>query len=128
MIYRLKWLTLLVFLAGLIILLLPDKSKPLVEFNRSHGPSFPDLVGLIMMFISWVASTINIINNWNQLIVRLGNRTLPGMIFIYFVSIAGVITGLSMSMEWLLWVSVAVASIINIALIVSAYRIAANRS
>jgi hypothetical protein len=127
MTYRFKWLILLVFIAGLIILLLPDKSKPLIELNRSHGPSFIDIVGLALMFISWIICLLDIIKNWRQLKIKMGNQILFGLIFIYLVSNAGIIIGLNLSIEIILWVSVAVASIINMVLIIFTYNITVHQ-
>jgi hypothetical protein len=128
MIYRFKWLILFAFITGLIILLLPDKNKPLIEFNRSHGPSFTDLIGLVLIFISWMICLVDIIKSWKRLKINRGERTLFTLLFIYVASIAGVIIALNSSTEIFLWISVAVASMVNITLIIFAYKTALNNS
>jgi hypothetical protein len=107
---------------------LPDKNKPLIEFNRSHGPSLTDAIGLALIFISWIICLVDIIKSWKQLKINPGDRTLFALLFIYMASIAGVIVALNSSIEIVPWISVVVASIVNIALIIFTYKTTANHS
>ena len=47
-----------IFLAGLIILLLPDNNDPIIRFNKIHGPSLQDLGGLVLIISVWFVSCI----------------------------------------------------------------------
>ena len=128
MIYKYRWLLLIIFFAGLVILLLPDKSRSVVQLNKQHRPSIADLAGLSLMLFSWLMSAIFIIKNRSNLTGKFGNQVLGILIAVYIISIAGIITGLNLSIEWVLWVSVAVATTINILFIISAFKVALNKT
>jgi len=126
MIYKYKWL--IVFLLGLVLLLLPDRGKPVFKLNNSHGPSLLDLAGLSMIFASWVTGIIIIVKNWSPLTKRSGAGVLFSMLLVYILSIIGIIAGLNLSSEWILWISAAVAAFINVSFIISALRIEINKT
>ena len=128
MIYRYRWLLLIIFFSGLVILLLPDKSRSVVQLNKDHGPSVSDLGGLFLILFSWLISTIFIVKSWSNLTKKFGNQVLVIMIAAYLISIVGMIAGLNLSIEWLLWISVAVATTINIFFIISAFKGALNKT
>lgn len=117
------WILFLIFVLGLIILLLPDNNKPLLRFNKSHGPSAVDLAGLILMFVSWLASCIYIISRWTYITNVFGRNNVYLLVTLYFLSLAGIVAALSLSFEWMLWVCVAAASLVNIFFILIAFRI-----
>jgi hypothetical protein len=48
------------------------------------------------------------------------------MIVLYLFSIGGIIAGLNSSIEWIIWLSVATATIINSVFIISAFKVASN--
>ena len=118
----------IIFFTGLGILVLPDKATPVIDLNKAHGPSIPDLAGLFLMAISWLISTIFIFKSWVELRNKLSSQVLFILVVIYLISVTGIVAGLNLSSEWLLWVSVAAASLINISIIVSAFRIPINKS
>ena len=127
MIYKYRWLLLIIFFTGLLILLLPDKARPILRINEDHGPSVPDLTGLILMLISWLISVVFIAGALSELAKKFGKSVLLIMMILYFLSVAGVIAGLNLSSEWILWISVAVATIINSLFVVTAFKIAINK-
>lgn len=127
MIYKYRWLLLIIFFTGIVILLLPDKGPPVIHLNKAHGPSIPDLAGLFLMAISWLIGTIFIANNWSDLKNKFGSQVLLIIIVIYLFSLAGIVAGLNLSIEWILWASVATATIINISFIVFAFKVAINK-
>ena len=55
-----------------------DNGVPVISLNESHGPSFPDLAGLVLILASWLASTIVVIKRWNA-----GNKQKGPKHFIY---------------------------------------------
>jgi len=116
-----RWILLIIFFAGLIILLLPDASKPVIEFNKIHGPSIPDLIGLSFIMISWVSSCITIIQRWPKIKLKLGNKTVYMLLIIYLLSCFGIVLSLRLSLDELLWFCVAAALIINVLFIIYAF-------
>jgi drug/metabolite transporter (DMT)-like permease len=122
MIYKYRWLLLIIFFAGLVILLIPDNNATVIKLNKEHGPSIPDLAGLFLMAISWLLSTIFIAENRADLKNKMGKQIFLTLIVIYLSSIAGIVAGLLFSIEWMLWVSVIAASIINFLFIIAGFK------
>ena len=118
-----RWILLIVFVTGSVILLLTDNNIAVVSLNEKHGPSFPDLAGFILILASWLASTIVVMKRWNQVINKSGRNISYLLLFLYLLSLFGIILALSLSVEWLLWTCVAFASAINIFFIISAFRL-----
>ena len=127
MIYKFRWLLLIIFFTGVFILLLPDSGRSVIRLNKEHGPSIQDLAGLVLMLNSWVISVIFIAKRRSNLAKRFGNPILLIMIVLYLFSIAGIIAGINLSIEWVLWICVVTATIINISFIISAFKVAINK-
>jgi len=113
---------LIVFVTGLIILLLTDSNIAVFTLNERHGPSLPDLAGLILILASWLASTIVVIKRWNQVINKSGRSFSYLLLILYLLSLSGIIFALSLTVEWLLWICIAMAIAINIFFIIAAFR------
>jgi len=117
-----NWILLILFIAGLIILLLPDKGEPVIVLNESHGPSLQDLIGLVLMLISWFASCIVVVREWQTVKSKTGDRNSSLLILAYILSIIGIVLSLLFSFDLLLWPCIAIASVINISLIIYAFN------
>ena len=113
----------LFFLAGLIILLLPDHGEPVFVLNKMHGPSLMDLVGILLMFPGWLISCTFIISKWKQIKKWIGAGTVYMLLIFYLVPILTIVFALGFSVEWLLWTCVVIASLINLLFIVVALKI-----
>jgi len=112
----------IIFLAGLIILLLPDNNDRIISLNEIHGPSLQDLVGLVLMLSVWFASCLFVIKKWSQVIKRIGRSTAYFLILLYLLSLSGVVLALILSLDLLLWISITIAVIINVSVIITAIR------
>jgi hypothetical protein len=122
-----SWILITIFMLGLIILILPDEGDPVFRLNKTHGPSLPDLVGLIFMLASWLISCVIIISRWQLVTQRAGKRSVYLSVTIYFLFLAGIVAALLLSFEWMLWVCVVTASMINIFFILLAFRVKSPR-
>ena len=91
------WIFLLLFVAGLIVLLLPDNGNRILTLNEKHGPSLQDLIGLGMMLIAWLYSCLVIIKNVQYLRKKLGEGRLILFLSIYILSIAGICISLNVT-------------------------------
>jgi hypothetical protein len=112
-----------IFLAGFIILLLPDNNDRLIRFNKIHGLSLQDLAGLVSMISVWVTSCILVIKKWHLVIKSLGSSsTAYFLVLLYLFSLSGVALALILSLDLLLWISVIIAAIINVSVIIIAIR------
>jgi hypothetical protein len=115
-----SWIILLLFVAGLIVLLMPDSGPRVFGFNQEHGPSQTDLYGLAMILGAWFYSCIIMIQTWNKIRHRLGKKMIFSMVLLYLISIAGIAAALLISSEGLLWPSVIAATSVNTVVIVFA--------
>ena len=116
-----KWVLLILFITGLIIVVLPDSGKPVIALNKTHGPSIQDLIGLGFLLISWLFSCGIVIRNLKKIKSKIGNRTLKLLIIIYLLATIGIVLALVVSFDFLLWISVAVGLSINILFIIYAF-------
>jgi len=115
-----KWILPVLFIAGLVILVLPDQGKPVILINESHGPSFLDLIGLLLMMIPWFVSCIVVIRKWKEVRLKTGNSNFRLLVTGYFISIIGVALSLLFSSDLTLWLCVIVATFINVLFILYA--------
>jgi len=111
------------FLVGLIILIWPDKSNSVFRFNESHGPSVIDLIGLILIFLSWGASMLMIINRWKGIIEKSGLKKVYILLSLYLLFVVGIILALANSIDWVLWLFSGGALMINILFVTIAFQI-----
>ena len=111
-----------IFLAGSIILLLPDNNDPIIRFNKIHGPSLQDLGGLVLIISVWFASCIFVIKKWSQVIKGIGRSTAYFLVLLYLFSLSGVALALIFSIDLLLWISISIAVITNVSIIITAIR------
>ena len=112
---------LVIFIVGLVTLLLPDNGKPVIKLNEMHGPSWVDLIGLILVLIAWLFSCLIIIKNWKNLCSRVGRRNMILSLSIYFISVIGICLSLNISHDILLWIFAVCAALINTLFIVFAF-------
>ena len=113
-----RWIWLVIFLAGLLILLLPDSGPPIIEFNNMHGPSMLDLAGIVLIVSSWIASSLMTASRWNQIKKKIGSQNVYFLVMFYLLLITGIVLALELSVEWLLWLCVVIAFLINTLFIV----------
>ena len=111
-----------IFLAGLIILLLPDNNDPIIKFNKIHGPSLQDLAGLVLIISVWFASCIFVIKKWSQVIKGIGSNTAYFFVLLYLLSLSGVVFSLIFSLDLLLWICISIAIITDVLVIITAIR------
>ena len=119
---RLFWILVLVFIAGLFILLLPDNGIAVVKFNEEHGPSMFDLGGLTLMSVSWLISFILVCIRWKKVTDKFGRANTTLLCFLYFVLLLGIVAALMFSSEWILWSCAITAFLINIAFLIPVFR------
>lgn len=117
-----KWVLVILFITGLIIVLLPDSGKRVIALNKNHGPSIQDLIGLGLILISWLFSCTIVIRNWKKIKSKIGNRTFRLLIIIYLLAMTGIILSLVVSSDSFLWTCIAVGLLINIIYFIYAFN------
>jgi len=117
-----KRILLFLFIAGLIILLLPEKGVPVIIFNEKHGPSYQDLIGLVLILVSWALSSIVVVRKWKAIKPKIGDINSRLLVIAYILSITGVAISLLFSSDLLLWSCAAIGFFINILFIIYAFK------
>ena len=112
-----------IFLSGLIILLLPDNNERIITLNKIHGPSLQDMVGLVLMIFVWLVSCIYVLKEWSRVIKSIGRSTTYFLVILYLLSLSGVVLALILSVDLLLWISITIAVLINVLVIITAFRV-----
>ena len=116
------WVVLLLLIGGIVIVLLPDAHKRLFSFNKDHGPSLQDTVGLFLIIIGWIWIVIRIISNRNQLFIRLGLFKLRLMALLIVAGGALITAGILSDLNNLLWSGIALSAFAYIILMIPAFR------
>jgi len=117
------WILFVVFLAGLIILILPDNDEPsVIKLNKAHGPSSVDLAGLLLMLGSWLVSYVLVFIHRKKVIKMFGKGNVTLLCLLYFILVLGIAIGLMLSSEWILWSCVTIAFMINVAFLTPVFR------
>ena len=95
-------LCLAIILLGLIILIFPDEGYPvLIKLNNTHGPSFLDIIGLVLIFSAYSV--------FGYAIFRSHGVPLYKKLFMLsYVLLIGVGLGLYFEDEWVLWSAVGI--------------------
>ncbi|MBA4056460.1 MAG: hypothetical protein C0490_17220 [Marivirga sp.] len=88
---------------GLIILIYPDDGYPVVvKLNDAHGPSLPDLIGLVFIVTAYSLFVYSIFKSHKGPIYKK-------IFMLSNVLLIGVCLGLYFENEWVLWSAVGIA-------------------
>jgi len=117
-----RWIPLILFIIGLVILMMPDRGKAVIVLNERHRVSFPDLVGLLFMMAGWLWSCIVVFINWHEVALKTGKRISGLLIIIYILSVIGIFLSLVFSSDVLLWACAAIAALINLLFIIYSFN------
>jgi len=123
------WITLLIIVIGLVLVILPDHDKSLFNFNRDHGPSTLDLMGLILIIASWCFILMRIIVKRKLVLKSVGSRNV--VLFVVMILIGGglIVIGLQIEKDIMLWFGVLLSLFGYGTLLTPAFRIEkSNRS
>ena len=94
----------------------------MIKLNERHGPSLQDLVGLVLILISWALGCMVVVRKWKAIKSKICDSNAGLLAIVYILSITGVALSLLFSSDLLLWSSAAIGSFINILLIVYAFK------
>jgi len=116
------WFVLLLLIVGIVIVILPDSDKRLFSFNKDHGPSMQDTIGLCLIVIGWIWVVLRIINNRNQLVFRLGLFKLRMMALLIVAGGGLIAAGILSELNNLLWSGIAISAFAYVVLMIPAFR------
>ncbi|HET6994768.1 MAG TPA: hypothetical protein VFI06_07290 [Chitinophagaceae bacterium] len=124
---KLSWILIIAFIIGVIILLLPDQSSPVIRFNEQHAPSSIDLAGLSLILLSWLAACTVVIYRWKRVTGKFGTVNAYLMAVLYFISLLGIGIGLAIQADILLWCCALPAFLVNAVFAIVAFRISSAK-
>lgn len=116
------WVVLVLLVGGVVIVLLPDSDSRLFSFNKEHGPSLQDMIGLCLIIVGWLWIVLRIIRNRSQLFVRLGLFKLRMMALIIVLGGALIAAGILSELNNLLWTGIALSVFAYVYLMIPAFR------
>ena len=116
------WFVLLLLIIGIVIVMLPDSDKRLFSFNKDHGPSLQDTIGLSLIIVGWIWIVLRIIRNRYLLVVRLGILKLRLMALLIVVGGALIAAGILSELNNLLWIGIALSAFAYVFLMIPAFR------
>jgi len=116
------WFVLLLLIIGIVIVMLPDSDKRLFSFNKDHGPSLQDTIGLSLIIVGWIWIVLRIIRKRYSLVVRLGILKLRLMALLIVVGGALIAAGILSELNNLLWIGIALSAFAYVFLMIPAFR------
>ena len=63
---------LLILILGIILVIIPDTGPVLIRFNKDHGPSLTDVIGLTLILLVWMVLVFTAWRKRKQIVLRLG--------------------------------------------------------
>ena len=83
---KIFWIYIIVITAGIIFLLLPETGYRLISVNEYHGPSFMDVIGLVLIITCWLLMLITSVKRYKKIMNTLNPKLIV-------LCIAGILTG-----------------------------------
>ncbi len=116
------WITILVIVIGLILVTLPDQEKRVFSFNKDHGPSLQDLLGLILIVLSWCFMLFKIVLKRKMVLKSIGTRNT--LLITMMIGAGGVLIfgGLQVEENLILWIGILFSVLGYSILLIPAFR------
>ena len=116
------WLCLCLVAGGCELLLLPDNDGRLFSFNKDHGPSGLDTVGIGIIVLTWLWMLIQVLYQRKKVYRLLQLKGLLVSLLLIFTGSLLLTSGLIMENNALLWSGTGLAVIGYGILFVAAFR------
>ena len=115
-------LLLLIAIVGIVLVIVPDTGPVLIRFNKDHGPSLTDVIGLVMILLVWM---MMVYTAWGKR--KLIMETLGGLKVIVALSVIGLCSfliplGLKIGSDLLLFGSTVVNLVCQVVLFKVAFK------
>jgi hypothetical protein len=115
------WLCVLMFIAGVVIVALPDNNERVFSFNESHGPALLDVAGLVFVMASWSFMMIYALVKWRNVFQLIGRPMAAATLAIGATGL--MVTAVALagdSGNW--WIGALIAFAGQLAWIIAAFR------
>jgi len=109
------------FLAGVVIVALPDSDERVFSIGESHGPALIDVAGLVLVMAPWSFMMIYALAKWREVFRVLGR---PAAAATLALGVTGLLltTVLLGSGGWYWWLGAGIAFGGQMAWIIAAFR------
>ncbi|MEO7988073.1 MAG: hypothetical protein ABI663_00950 [Chryseolinea sp.] len=115
------WNTILVTI-GLILVIMPDQEKSVFNFNKDHGPSLQDAVGLMLIVLGWCFILFKIIFKQKMVLKFIGQRNTVLLTAMIVGGSIFIIGGLKAEKDSILWIGTLFSVVGYSALLIPAFR------
>jgi hypothetical protein len=112
---------LVVIVAGLVVVVLPDADERVITFSGNHGPSFVDIVGLILIVIPWFYMTFHAVKHWPVLLQLFGRKLVSVLLAVALGGFMVLVISIRSDSE-LWWMGAVLSAAAQFALIVPSFR------
>jgi hypothetical protein len=116
-------LYLILIVIGLVVLAWPEENNlMMVKLSETHGPSTLDLVGIGIIFLGYIPLIIPVFTRFSVIQQAVGKQlSLSMVVAVVFFSVM-IAIGLGIENDVLIWVSVAISTMLQAILVYLSYR------
>jgi len=116
------WIILFLIATGIVVVSLPDDGPRMASFNKDHGPSRIDLIGVTMIVAGWLLIVWRIIMKRKEVLVFFGSAKVILLIMFIVTGALLIIAGLRYyASDTLLWMGVSVSVLAYAVLMMPAF-------
>lgn len=94
---------------GLILVMIPDRGVPLIQFNPNHGPSALDTVGLALILAAWLYMVAKTVVEKKRVVQHHGMEKIKRLIGYVVLGGASIFFGLQIELDFVLWCGVVIS-------------------
>jgi len=117
------WIILLLMAAGMVVMLLPDDGPRVASFNKDHGPSRIDLIGVTMVVAGWLLIVWRIVSKRKDVLLFFGSAKVLLLVLFIVTGALLIVAGLAYYMsDALLWTGGSVSVLAYTLLMIPAFR------
>jgi hypothetical protein len=108
---RIFWVYFALMACGLAVLAWPEEnSEMMIRISETHGPSKPDIVGIIIIMLGYIPVVAGVLKASGKLRQQIGNGLWSGLLTFTLLSFFLIAYSLYSEKEMLLWTSVFTAA------------------
>ena len=116
------WIVIILLIAGICIVVLPDSENRVFSLNKAHGPSLQDVIGLVLIIGGWLWVVLRIVKNRGQLFIRLGMVVLRALALLVVIGGGLIVIGILAESNGSLWTGITLSILAYVLLMIPAFR------
>ena len=116
------WIYFAILIVGLVVLAWPEQDNvKLIQLSKTHGPSRIDFAGILIITAAYGAMAKMVWQSWNRLNQKLGRFNCYFLLTWSFISMVFIVAGLRLENDVVLWIAVALSTLVQGVLIFNAF-------